>query len=277
MHPLLKKIMLYVLGLIALVLFIILYARWFEWSSIYFPYKVIELTPASIGLKYEDVYFRTPDGARLNGWFIPDGSSPRATVLFCHGNAGNISHRLDIIRIFNELGLNVFIFDYRGYGRSSGLPTEKGTYLDALAAYDYLLTRKNMDKEKILVYGKSLGGAVGVELATKRRVCAVISDSTFTSTVDMGKEIYPFLPLKSFIRMKYDTLSKIGGLSVPVLIIHSEDDEIVPFHHGEKLFEEAAEPKKLYRMHGGHNDAIIIYADEFQKGIGVFLAQDCKL
>ncbi len=273
----LKKIMLYVLGLIALVLFIVFYARWFEWSNIYFPYKAIESTPDSIGLKYEDIYFRTPDGARLNGWFIPDGSSPRATVLFCHGNAGNISHRFDTIKIFNDLGLNVFIFDYRGYGKSTGFPSEKGTYLDARAAYDYLLTRKDVDKERIVVYGKSLGGAVGVELATRTGVCAVISDSTFTSTVDMGKEIYPFLPLETFITMKYDTLSRIGRLSVPTLVIHSENDEIVPFRHGRKLFEEAGGSKRFHRMRGGHNDAIIMYGDEFKEGINTFLTENCKL
>ena len=272
-----KKIMCYFLAFIIAILFIVLCVRWFERSSIYFPYRTIESTPDAVGLRYDDVYFKTSDGVRLNGWFIPASDPPRATVLFCHGNAGNISHRFDTIRIFNDLGLNVFIFDYRGYGRSKGLPSEKGTYLDALAAYEYLLTRKDVDKKRIVVYGKSLGGAVGVELAAKTGVCAVISDSAFTSTIDIGKEVYPFLPLKLFITMKYDTLSRIGELSVPVLVIHSEEDEIIPFHHGQKLFEEAAEPRKFHRMRGGHNDAIIIYGDEFKEGIDVFLTENCKL
>jgi len=121
-----KKIMCYFLAFIIAILFIVLCVRWFERSSIYFPYRTIESTPDAVGLRYDDVYFKTSDGVRLNGWFIPAGDPPRATVLFCHGNAGNISHRFDTIRIFNDLGLNVFIFDYRGYGRSKGLPSEKG-------------------------------------------------------------------------------------------------------------------------------------------------------
>ena len=145
---------------IGIVLFLLLFARWFEWSNIYFPYKFVEANPKDIGLSYEDVYFETSDGAKLNGWFIPAKAPPRATVIFCHGNAGNISHRLDIIRMLNSLGLNIFIFDYRGYGRSRGWPTEKGTYLDLEAAHEYVLNRDDIDKEKIIVYGKSLGGAV---------------------------------------------------------------------------------------------------------------------
>ncbi len=271
----LKKLLFYILVTISAAAFVVLYARWFERSSIYFPSGYIEATPASIDLPFEDVYFKTSDGVTLNGWFIPAGTLPRATVLFCHGNAGNISHRLDIIRMFHDLGLNVFIFDYRGYGRSGGWPSEEGTYLDALAAYDHLLAEKGIDKDRIVVYGKSLGGSVAVDLASKVNVRAVICDSVFTSTVDMGKEIYPFLPVELIVTMKYDALSRIGKLSAPKLIIHSEEDEIVPFSHGEKLFKNSTEPKELYRMRGGHNDAIFIYWDEFKERIDGFLTERC--
>ncbi|MFH1553106.1 MAG: alpha/beta hydrolase [Candidatus Omnitrophota bacterium] len=266
-----KKVMYYIVALAIIVLFIALYVRWFERSSIFFPSRQIVATPDSIGLAYEDVYFKTSDGVQLNGWFVPDGDSPRATVLYCHGNAGNISHRLDIIRMFNSLGLDVFIFDYRGYGRSNGGPSEEGTYLDAQAAYDYLVNTKGIDPERIVIYGKSLGGAVAVDLATRTEVRAVISDSAFTSTVNMGREIYPFLPVELVITMKYDTISKVKGLSMPKLIIHSSEDEIVPFHHGEEIFENCAEPKHFYRMLGGHNDGVFIYEDKFTHGIDEFL------
>ena len=249
---------------------VVVYARWMERSSIYYPRREVEATPDEIDLRFEDVYFTSSDGVKLNGWFIP-AENPRGTVLVCHGNAGNIGHRLDKIRIFNELGLNVFIFDYRGYGRSAGSPSEKGTYLDARAAYDHLMSRDDIDKEKIVVYGKSLGGAIAIDLATRVPVRAVISNSAFTSTVDMAKGMYPFLPVKYFVSMKYDTISKVGRLKAPKLIIHSGEDEIVPFRHGERLFEAAAEPKEFYRMRGEHNDSIYVYEEEFKRNIHLFL------
>ena len=266
-----RKMIEYASLTIVIVILVVFYLRWFERYNIFFPTRKIQFRPDYIGLNYEDVYFKTADGVRLNGWFIPASpSSP--TILFCHGNAGNIGHRLGIIRIFNKLNLNVFIFDYRGYGRSSGRPSEKGTYLDARAAYDYLLSRDDIDRDKIVFYGKSLGGAVAIELATRVNPCALISESAFTSTLDIGKEIYPFLPLRIIITMKYDNLSKIKGLRAPKLIIHSIDDEIVPLHHGRRLFEEAAEPKQFYQMTGDHNEAVARAEDEFAERIDRFLS-----
>lgn len=248
-----------------------LYARWFERSNIYFPYRRIESTPDLIGLEYEDIYIETSDGVKLNGWFILAKDPPRATVLFFHGNAGNISHRLEIIKIFNDLDLNVFIIDYRGYGRSGGFPSEKGTYLDAQAAYDYLISRDDVDKEKIVIYGKSLGGAVAIDLATKVYARALISESAFTSVADIGQEVYPFLPIRLITTIKYDSLSKINKIDESKLIIHSKDDEIIPYHHGKKLFDSASDPKELYSMRGGHNEGILIYRDEYQKKCDKFL------
>ena len=256
---------------IAVVAGVIFYLRWFERHNIFFPTRKIELRPDYIGLTYEDVYFNSNHGVRLNGWFIPASrSSP--TILLCHGNAGNIGHRLGIIRIFNRLNLNVFIFDYRGYGQSSGRPSEKGIYLDARAAYDYLVSRSDIDKDKIIFYGKSLGGAVAVDLASRINPCAVIIESAFTSTLDIARELYPFLPVRLMVTMKYDTLSKIRGLTAPKLIIHSLDDEIVPFHHGRRLFEDAAGPKQFYQMSCGHNEAVSEAEDEFAERIDKFLS-----
>ncbi|MGD2278965.1 MAG: alpha/beta hydrolase, partial [Candidatus Omnitrophota bacterium] len=198
-------------------------------------------------------------------------TAPRATVLFFHGNAGNISHRLEIIQMLHELDLNIFIIDYRGYGKSGGSPSEKGTYLDAITAYDYLAGRDDVDKEKIVIYGKSLGAAVAIDLATKREPGAVISESAFTSVADIGQEIYPFLPIRLIITQKYDNMAKIDKLTVPKLIIHSEEDEIIPFHHGRKLYENSPEPKQSYWMKGGHNDAILIYRDQYRKKYDEYL------
>ncbi len=265
-----KKIMQYFLVAVLLAGFLFFYAKWFERRNIFFPYRQITATPDNIGIEYEDVYFDASDGVTLNGWFMP-ATGARGTILFFHGNAGNIGHRLEMIRLFHGLGFNVFIFDYRGYGKSKGSPSEKGTYIDASAAYGYLLTRGDVDKEKIILYGKSLGGSIAVDLAVKNPPGALISESAFTSTVDMGKEIYPFLPLRHMITMKYDTISKVGEVTSPKLIIHSEEDEIVPFHHGRRIFERSTQPKEFYRMRGGHNDAVMLYEDEYEQHIDSFL------
>jgi pimeloyl-ACP methyl ester carboxylesterase len=175
--------------------FILAYLRYFERKGIYYSTREIISSPANIGLKYEDAYFNTNDNFRLNGWFIPAENS-RGTLLFCHGNAGNISHRVEIIEIFNKLNLNVFIFDYRGYGRSQGIPTEEGLYQDAEAAYKYLLSHKDVDKEKIIFYGESLGANVAIDLASKVKSAALIFQGAFTSAYDMGKKLFPYLPIK---------------------------------------------------------------------------------
>ena len=261
-----------ILVLIGAVIFFFFYFRWLERKQIYFPTREVELTPEAIGLCFEDVYFNASDGVMLNGWFIPAINS-ETTLIFCHGNGGNISHRLGSIAIFNRLGLSVFIFDYRGYGRSDGRPSEEGTYLDGRAAYDYVVGRKGVNCDKILLYGESLGGAIAYELAATAKVSAVITQGTFSSIVDMGKAIYPFLPVRLLVRTEYDTVSKVAKVKVPKLIIHSVDDEIVPFEQGRKLFSHACEPKEFYEMRGGHNDAIFAYESEFCKRLSDFLSK----
>ena len=222
-----------------------------------------------MGLEFEDVYFSSSDGIRLNGWYIPAMES-KATILFCHGNAGNISQRIDVIYLFSKLGLNVFIFDYRGYGRSQGSPSEEGLYRDAQSAYKYLIEKRNLKEESIVVYGKSIGANVAIELCSKVKTAALISESAFTSALEMGKKLFPFLPVKWFISIKYDALSKIKDISVPKLIIHSKDDRIIPFKHGRKLFEAAPEPKEFYPMRGGHNEALFLATEDFISKIDTF-------
>ncbi len=270
-----KRMLTGALVLFSLLILFIIFIKYYEKKGIYFPVKKIDITPKEIGLEFEDIYFFSSDGTELNGWFVPAKES-RLTVLFCHGNAGNISHRIELIDLFCKLGLNVFIFDYRGYGRSHGSPSEGGLYLDAHAAYKYLIDNQHLDEGSIVVYGKSLGANVSIELCSKVRPAALISESAFTSALEMGKKLFPFLPIKWLITVKYDALSKIENITVPKLIIHSEDDEIIPFQHGRRLFEAAPEPKEFYPMRGGHNEAIFLSKKDFAARIGAFLREFCQ-
>ena len=258
--------------ILILAFFIFAYVKYYERKGIYFPVKGIEFTPPDVGLTYKDVFFNTDDGLKLNGWFIPTEDS-RGTLLFCHGNAGNISHRIEIIQIFNKLNLNVFIFDYRGYGKSQGSPTEEGLYRDAQAAYTHLLSRKDIDKDTIVVYGKSIGANIAVDLVSQVKAVALISESGFSSAYDMGKKLFPYLPVKWIITIKYDALTKIRNVLIPKLIIHSRDDEIVPFKLGRKLFEAAPEPKEFYQMRAGHNEAIFMAKEEYSVKVDTFLSR----
>lgn len=225
--------------------------RYLESVSIFFPYKEVSMYPKDIGLSYEDIYFTTEDDILLNGWFIRNPDA-RKTLLFFHGNAGNISHRLGKISLFYPLGFNIFIIDYRGYGKSKGRPSEQGIYADARAAYDYLLTRKDIDKNKILAYGASLGGVVAIDLAIHRSLAGLIVNSCFSSAADMAKRIFPFIP-SFLIRTEMDSISKVSRIYIPKLFFHSPEDDIVPFDLGKKLFDAAAEPKKFVETKGDHN------------------------
>jgi len=255
-----------------LVLYIILlvYFRYYEKKGIYFPTNDLAGTPEDLGLSYEEVYFGTADGLKLNAWFIPN-SPADLTVLFLHGNAGNLSHRLESIDVLYKLGVNVFIVDWRGYGKSEGSPTEEGLYSDALSSYNYLVEDKKIAPESIVVYGKSLGANVAVDLASKVKIKALICDSGFTSAQDMGRVIYPFLPVKLFINIKYDAVSKIKNIACPKLIIHSRDDEIIPYKLGKKLFQVAASPKQFLELTGSHNEAMFTDRDKFASELKKFL------
>lgn len=258
------------LYLIVFIFLCLIYVRLLERKIIYYPSKVIEFEPSDAGLTYEDVFLKAQDGIELHGWFVP-ALDPFATVIYCHGNAGNISHRVEIAKMFNEKKMNFFVFDYRGFGRSKGRPTERGTYLDAKAAYEYLVSRKNIDPARIVIYGKSLGAAIAIDLAAQVKAGAIISESGFTSTRDMAGAIYRFIPLWLFVSKNYNAIDKIHKIDMPKLIIHSRNDEIVPFAQGERLFQRARQPKDFYIMHGGHNDAFYIYSEECMQRIVDFL------
>lgn len=225
-------------------------------KMLYVPYKEIESVPSEVGLQYEEVVFDTQDGLRIHGWYVPC-TNARYTLLFCHGNAGNISHRLDSLSIFNALGMNCLIFDYRGYGHSQGKPTEKGTYLDAKAAYGWLVSQKTAQPKSILLFGRSLGAAVACQLATEIDCGGLVLESAFTSFADIGKHYYPVLPVKLFARFDYDTLAKIPRVHCPIMIIHSPDDEIIPYSMGQKLYDAAGQPKQFLQIQGDHNEGFI--------------------
>jgi len=254
----------------------ILWLMWNEPRMLYHPDRDIEQTPDKVGLQYENITLTTPDGVRINGWFLPgenlaeDGHETRLTVLFFHGNAGNISHRLEKVDVFRDLGVDTFIIDYRGYGRSEGQPNEEGTYRDAQTAYEYLTQQRKLKPRSIVVYGESLGTAIAVELASKVEVHGLVLEEGFTSTADVGQKMFPFFPVHWLVRNKYDTLSKIPRIHVPLLILHSRDDEVINFSHSQRLFAAANEPKQFVELRGGHNDAFAVSALTYRAALSKF-------
>ena len=230
--------------------------RWFEHNQVYQPNPVLSCTGAELGRTFEDVWFRASDGVELNGWFFPADTTLNRdswAVLYCHGNAGNISHRLGMCETLLSTGVAVFLFDYRGYGRSKGRPSEAGTYQDALAALGWL-QGKGFAPRSIVIFGESLGGGVGSEIALRTAPGGLILQNTFTSIVDLGAELFPFLPVRRLAKIRYDTVGKLPLIKVPVMIMHSHGDRLIGFHHGERNFAAANEPKLFCELKGGHND-----------------------
>ncbi len=219
---------------------------------VYFPARELRLTPATTRLAYEDIRVTTVDGETIHGWFVPHPQA-RGTVLFCHGNAGNIADRIDSVWRLHDLGLNVCLFDYRGYGLSSGTPTEEGTYRDAESVWEWLTVTRSLPADRIVVFGESLGGAVAAWVAERKQPGALILESTFTSLPDAAARVYPFLPVRWLCRFRYDTLARLPQIACPVMVAHSPDDDIIPFAQGERLFNAAHEPKVFLTMKGPHN------------------------
>ncbi|MDW7773240.1 MAG: alpha/beta hydrolase [Desulfobulbaceae bacterium] len=234
------------------------------------PGRELRASPADIGLDYESVAITTGDNIRLHGWFIR-AREEKGTLLFFHGNAGNISHRLDSIRIFTSLGLSVLIIDYRGYGQSQGKISEKGTYLDAEAAWRYLTEEKKIVPQEIILFGRSLGGAIAAVLAAKHPPGGLILESVFTSVPEMAARYYPVFPVRLLARFRYDTRTALASVFCPVLIIHSPDDEIIPFENGRILFETAREPKFFLEIRGSHNEGFVASGPLYQQGLQDFV------
>ncbi|MBI5207572.1 MAG: alpha/beta hydrolase [Candidatus Firestonebacteria bacterium] len=242
---------------ISIIIVLWILVRFLEPSLIYYPSRIINI-PIAQRINYEEVTFKTDDGKNLWG-ILSLSRDKKGTIIYFHGNAGNIYNRFDIIYNIQKQGFNVLAFDYRGYGKSSGEPDEEGLYKDGKAAFDYILNHPLIDKNNIIFLGESLGGAVAVHLAQNTKFCkAIILISTFTSIQDMSKEIFSIFPLYIFSKSKYDSIKKIKNISVPILIIHGTQDDIVPFSHGEKLFKQANNPKNFIPIKGAqHNDIYI--------------------
>jgi fermentation-respiration switch protein FrsA (DUF1100 family) len=242
----------------------------FQADYVFFPSRTLYATPADAGLRFDDVHLEAEDGVRLRGWFVP-APHARLTLLFLHGNAGNISHRLDSLRLFHELGLSSLIVDYRGYGRSAGRPSEEGTYRDAQAAWRYLVEQRRIPPQRIVVFGRSLGGGVAVWLVSHETPRALIIESTPTSIPDMGARVYPFLPVRLLARIHYDSLRRIPDVGCPILVVHSREDELIPFEHGRRLFSAAREPKAFLAIRGDHNGGFLVSGQEYVQGLTDFL------
>ncbi len=234
------------------------------------PSRQVQATPADVGLAFEPVALATGDGETLAGWFVP-APQARGTLLYLHGNGGNIGHRVDRVAVFQRLGLNTLIVDYRGYGASSGEPSEAGTYRDALAAWDHLTRVRGESPARIVVFGESLGGSIAAWLAARRPPAALVVYASFTSAPELARSLYPMFPAAWLTRFRYDTRAALGHVAAPVLILHSPDDEIVPFSHGEALFAAARGPKKLVELRGGHLDADVLGRAIYVREIGAFL------
>lgn len=232
-----------------------------------------QATPASIGLRFDALTLTTDDGETLDAWHVPVRASKNAhgLILIFHGNAGNIGHRLDYLRMFHDLGYASLILDYRGYGRSSGQPSEDGTYLDAAAAWRHGTQALGYPANRIVLFGESLGGAVAAQLAAVQRPAALILASTFTSVPDLGAGIYPWLPVRLLTRIRYGTRERLASITSPVLVIHSRSDDIIPFAHGEQLFAAARPPKRFIAIEGGHNEGFVFSREAWIRGLDDFL------
>lgn len=238
----------------------------------FYPYTKLSATPKDWNLKFDDVELTSSDGIQLHGWYLPANKSMQV-VLFFHGNGGNISHRRESLEIFHSLGLNVLIIDYRGYGRSKGNISEQGLYLDAMAAWQYLVNKRNFEPRNIIIFGRSLGGAVATHLAAQVNNKALIVESTFSSVKDMASIIMPVMSKLIYLRYKFNTEKLISKIDSPLLLMHSQEDDVVPYELGEKVFAAAESPKYFFELQGKHNDGFMTDTSNYKKAIKWFIAE----
>lgn len=248
-------------------------------AMIFFPVAGVAQTPAEWGMAYEDVYLTASDQVRLHGWYIPPGAgtagnAPGAgkVLLFFHGNAGNISQRRDSIEIFHRLGLGVFILDYRGYGQSQGSPDEQGLYRDARAAWGYLTQERGIERRDIIVFGRSLGGAVATQLAAEVQPEALIVESVFSSARDMAKRIFPLLSRLMVMRYRFDVARQMRQVKGRILVAHSPEDEIIPFELGEKVYQAAGSRGRFLTLRGDHNSGFLLSQPEYENALRAFIS-----
>jgi fermentation-respiration switch protein FrsA (DUF1100 family) len=249
--------------------------RYLEQRTLYAPDPVVTDTPAKIGLSFQNAVIDSGDGLKLAGWFVPSETQAtnQPTLLFFHGNAGNVSYNLDRLRLFHDVDLDVYIIDYRGYGKSEGTPSERGLGIDALSMYFYLTEKRGVAPERLFFYGESLGAAVAVDLATQIRAAGLIIEAPFTSNADRARKKWPGIPWELLLRDNYDSLAKISKINMPLLVIHSVDDEVIPFSNSQKLYATAKQPKELFQMRGPHRESFINSFDTYSDKVMSFVAQ----
>ena len=253
----------------------------FQDQLLFQPSSRLIATPDAAGMAYETVHLDTEDGETLHGWWVPSSDVSRETpsndaahtLLFFHGNAGNISGRLESVQQFHRFGLNVLIVDYRGYGQSTGTPSEQGLYNDAEACWHHLTDTRGLAPEDVVIFGRSMGGGPATWLATQHAPGALILESVFTNVPDVGAHHYPFLPVCALATNQFDNESRVATIDVPKLHIHSRDDRVVPFELGREVYEAAAEPKQFLEIAGGHNDGFLVSAESYLETIDAFLAK----
>jgi len=255
---------------------ICLYMLIFQDKILYIPTSDVRSDPGTFGLEFTEHWITTSDNERLHSWYIP-ATNARYTLLFFHGNTGNISDRLDTIKIFNTLGLSILIIDYRGYGKSSGVPTEEGTYFDGDASWHYLVQELKIAAESIIIFGRSLGGGIATEIATRYHSAGLVLESTFSTMPAVAKDVYPLIPVSLIIHTKYANIDKIRQIHCPLLIIHSTEDEYIGFHHGQALYN--AYNPRAYQGHkhfvaiaGAHNDGFFTSMDQYKQGINEYIS-----
>lgn len=243
-------------------------------ALLYFPSRTIEHSPADAGLASRDLWFETDDGERLHGWWVKRRAAARGHVLLCHGNAGNVGDRVLHATVLTAVGFDVLLFDYRGYGHSSGTPGEQGTYRDARGALACLLRQPDVDCSRVLYLGESLGAAVAVELALAHPPAGLVLLSAFTSVREMARAHYPLIPT-ALVPDAYPSLRLIGRLRAPLLVLHGQDDAIVPVEHGRALFDTAKDPKRLRIVPGvGHNDIVSLAGNLLAEEIATWARQE---
>ena len=241
---------------------------------VYRPDRELITNPAEHGFDYERVTIRAADGVRLDAWYVPSPGA-RRTLLFFHGNTRNISYCIESIELFHRLGFNTLLFDYRGYGQSEGHVGERGTYLDAEAAWNYLLAERGHAPDDIVVLGRSLGAAIASHLAAHHTPCALAIESTFTSLVDLGAELHPWVPVRWISRHRYPVIENIKSVRCPVLVIHARDDELIPFHHGRSLYEAVPGEKVFLEIRGRHYDGFLATGSDYVDGLNEFFSRHC--
>ena len=262
------------LAVAAGMLIVVVFLRVVENGLIYFPprYPVGFPPPQSLQDEVEDVWLLTADGVKINA-FYHHNPSAKQVLLWFHGNAENIGYGLPQLRALATIGVNILAVDYRGYGKSEGKPDEKGVYQDADAAYEYLIQQRHFQPEDIFIYGHSLGGAVAVNLASRRPCGGLIIQSSFTNARAMARRMLMIPLIEYAVISRFDSLQSIRHVHAPILIVHGTRDEVVPFKMGQLLFAAAPEPKRFYPIeNAGHNDVMEIGGRSYLASLKQFIA-----